>query len=234
MNENYITYQDDRAVERIFLKANIKPHMIRRLRRFRAILAGGSLLSELFNVGDVGDYDFYFREDYLYKQALSYDGSYGRHGTLHTSTYQYAANKPIQLINIVFGEPTEILDSFDITACQLAYDTYSGNFIFSKQGLEDISNRLIRFNHFKYPLANLARAVKYINKGLCLPISELVKIKIVLSGMKEEEIYHYEQYNHFSYKQYENDIIKLFGRFNFDKPLHEHLIKRLAEKCVDI
>lgn len=235
MNEKYVEYENIELAANIFKKADIKPVIFRRLRRFRAILAGGSLLSELFHIGEVNDYDFYFRDKYAYNEAVMMnEGMHRPHATLHTNTYKYSASKPLQYVNMIFGSPEEILDSFDMTVCQLAYDVYNNKFIFSVKGLEDIENKIIRFNNFKNPLGNMRRAVKYINKGLKLPVSELTKIKIFMSNMSEDEIYHNGGYNSFTYKQYEDEILKLFGRFNFNKPLHEHLMKRLAEKCIEL
>ena len=70
------------------------------------------------------------------------------------------------LLDELLGSPNEIINQFDFTVTQGAYDCSCDNFTFGKDFLKHIAQRRLVFNlKANYPIASLFRVNKYLKKG---------------------------------------------------------------------
>jgi hypothetical protein len=75
----------------------------------------------------------------------------------------------------MFSYPKDVIDRFDFTVCMGAYvPAWRKDFIFGKDFLVDLSQRVLRYNPGEYPIASLWRAKKFLKRDFKLPAVELI------------------------------------------------------------
>jgi len=74
------------------------------------------------------------------------------------------------------------VDSFDLTACCCAYSVDDESIICHEDWLKDVKAKIIAFNDVTFPVASIARIVKYHAKGYRYTESTLSAFVMMISG----------------------------------------------------
>lgn len=133
-------------------------------------LAGGAIRRTLIGMNLDSDFDFFFHDvDQLavFRKAIESKGAKKTANNEHAETYILkitGKDRIIQLIKMGFYESAEqLLDSFDFTVTQLAYD--GTDFIFGKYTLWDLSRKRLALHKLTYGVSSTRRLIKYTNQG---------------------------------------------------------------------
>lgn len=139
-------------------------------------IAGGAMRSLVANEEHVSDYDFFFKDKEqmeLFRSNLEASTAINilkKKSNDHCDTYSIVIpykeyNKfEVQLVHIsYYDSPQLLLDSFDYTICQFAYD---GESLFTGEfSILDLMRRRLAVNTITYPVSSVRRMIKYTNKG---------------------------------------------------------------------
>jgi hypothetical protein len=153
-------------------------------------LAGGSVWKAIENLPLDCDIDFFFKDEIQYDEYLrklksipyvyhvvtekknDYNITFGFH------IYERGYNKTIPLQFVSFrlcNSLEELLNGFDFTVCQFGFD--GQQLMIGDTALEDLKNRIIRFNN----VANCANTAhhlrKYLEKGFTIPPDQQQKFE---------------------------------------------------------
>jgi hypothetical protein len=135
------------------------------------VVLGGGALRGLFNKDEkIDDIDIFFTD---LTQAPNVEKTLVKKGYKvvfkcplgHLTTLKKNGEIKIQLITErQYVSPEEMIDTFDIEACRLAYD---GKHIYvgSRQTIRDIRRKQINLWRIDYPNATFKRVIKYTAKG---------------------------------------------------------------------
>lgn len=139
-------------------------------------IAGGALRSLVANEDHVSDYDFFFKDKEqleMFRSIMESSASIkilSKKSNDHCDTYSIVIpNKEynkfeVQLVHISYYEsPQLLLDSFDYTICQFAYD--GDSFFTGEFSILDLMRRRLAVNVITYPVSSVRRMIKYTNKG---------------------------------------------------------------------
>lgn len=133
-------------------------------------LAGGAIRRTLIGKKLDSDFDFFFKsEDHFkrYSKALKELGGVETRKTDTNETYSITiGSKPyiVQLIKIsYYSNPVAVIDSFDFTITQFAYDGES--LYCGKHSLWDLSRRKLALHKLTYGVSTMRRLIKYTNQG---------------------------------------------------------------------
>jgi hypothetical protein len=136
-------------------------------------LAGGALRRTLIGQGLTSDMDFFFssREKLeSFRAELTSMGAKKKNETKHQETYLFTPEDweydeiEVQLIKIgYYSSATDLLDSFDFTITQFAYD--GTNLYTGPYSLWDLSRKRLAVHKITYGVASMRRMIKYSNQG---------------------------------------------------------------------
>jgi hypothetical protein len=134
-------------------------------------LAGGALRRTLRGTEPHSDFDFFFRDaDQLerFKGCLI-----DNHGlSVHRETEHHVELRGkiddegviVQCIRFAYyGSPEEVINSFDFTICQFAYDGQM--LIAGEYALWDLGRKWLAVHKITYPLSTMRRVLKYTKQG---------------------------------------------------------------------
>jgi hypothetical protein len=154
---------------------------------FGAFIAGGAVTSA-FSDGRINDFDLFFPSgDKLDAAVASLDQNEKTKGLVKLVT-DYAISfvvdgHRVQLIRVLTGTPQQIIDSFDFTICQGAFD--GERFILGADFLQHIAQRRLVFNiAAEYPICSLYRARKFITRGYRLSGIDAIKLGLRIHSIK--------------------------------------------------
>lgn len=125
-------------------------------------IAGGSVRRVLSSSKESHDYDFFFRnEEQLKKTVSQIKGELVKENKFNTL---YNCGDKVQLIiHNFFDSPEELIESFDFTICQFAFDgknLYHGVF-----SLWDLGRKRLAINKITYATSTVRRLLKYCSQG---------------------------------------------------------------------
>jgi hypothetical protein len=152
-----------------------------------AFVAGGALTS-VFTAQPVNDADIYFKSRAAFEMAVfqSYEeGFWCVDASKRAVTFSDNQTYIYQLMHFDFFPTAEdIFKAFDFTINMAALDLDSGEFTFHDDFLKHCSQRFLRFNKgTRYPLASLARVLKYQQRGYTIGKGDLLKIGLACRGV---------------------------------------------------
>jgi hypothetical protein len=140
------------------------------IRKDRIWLAGGAIRRLLTKQKLDSDFDFFFRSEDDFNEALAILGSLGpieeRKNRHNTSLLIRVGRKEfqIQLINFAYFPTLEaVLDSFDFSICQCGFD--GEKIVVGDNTLIDLANKRLIPHKITYPVASMRRTFKYVNQG---------------------------------------------------------------------
>ena len=94
--------------------------------------------------------------------------------------------KLIQLIKIITGPPSEVIQEFDFTVCSAALELkateqngeteITGTVLLHDDFFEHLAARVVVFTGSRFPLASLARAFKYVKKGYHICDENIIRL----------------------------------------------------------
>ena len=151
------------------------PALVETLKKLKLIrpgvILGGGALRGLFNEDEkIDDIDIFFTD---LTQAPNVEKTLIKKGYKvvfkcplgHLTTLKKEGEIKIQFITErQYVSPEEMIDTFDIEACRLAYD---GKYVYvgSRQTIRDIRRKQINLWRIDYPNATFKRVIKYTAKG---------------------------------------------------------------------
>lgn len=172
-------------------------------------IAGGAVRS-VFASEPINDFDIFFPSKQNFNDCIEKLGEIMENDKNDSSTqsthfkynftktdaaYSYTTKEKqqFQLIQAVFGSPSDILSSFDFTICMGAWipnatlPYTSKTFILDDLFLKHIAQHRLVFNaNANYPICSLWRALKYVKKGYKLPAVEAIKLALKINSIKIE------------------------------------------------
>ena len=145
------------------------------------ILGGGALQKLVRTDQEINDYDLFFKNKAALEltkahfESLGYDLIFEcPKGELFTyrkkaSIFDLIGPTKVQLISKFFYDgPEDLIDSFDFTATQWAYD--GENVHTTVQTIKDTKNKMLRLHKLTFPAATMNRVGKYKHlKGYKVP-----------------------------------------------------------------
>lgn len=154
------------------------------IKRNRGIIAGGALVSKKYDM-KINDYDFYFKTEEDFKNAVKEFDLLGIEPCFMTKkalSYTIDDHK-IQLIRVLFGPVHKILNSFDLRICQIGYDYEDESYHDYDSNLIDSYNRDIKdvLNPEYFKRLQVSRLFKYQEKGF-------INKKSLLDYLDSEEL----------------------------------------------
>lgn len=178
--------------ERQKLKKYIGTEAYNMLKRYHAIVAGGSITS-LFCNREINDIDMYFKSkkdlsDFLYNEM---NGRWVIAKTDKAILFTYEKIK-IQAIYFRFFETAEdIFNTFDFTVCMGAFDFDTEKFVLHNDFLKHNVSKILKFNsNTAYPIVSALRINKYQKKGYTISKAEYLRIMLTILN---SHIDNYEQ-----------------------------------------
>jgi hypothetical protein len=167
--------------------------VLRKLATLEIVLAGGTIISA-FNDVATNDLDFYLTDPLKKDAALTMLREYFNHGepfytknavTLKRKVEGSRKMYTVQLITAFHGTPAQILDWFDFTITQGAYNFATNEFTFGERFFSDnISKTLIFQGKSKYPICAMYRTKKYQARGYKLPSSTIMHLALAIVQLK--------------------------------------------------
>jgi len=176
-----------------------------------AFFAGGSVAGYLLGL-DFSDYDLYFRTEESYKEfrkemdnvcgkpvsqnriviqdsrSPKFDG-YKIMTLRYSWTTEAEFYVPITLfhsIGFIIGEPLAVINTFDLSCSQAAYDPITYRWITTSAFDETKRTRKGSVEQYHSPLKTANRILKYMKRGITFPYGELMKMYMVLETEPEE------------------------------------------------
>ena len=92
----------------------------------------------------------------------------------------YTPTSLFHSIGFLSGEPLQIINTFDLSCCQAAYDPKNYKYITTPAFDETKRSRKGTIEVYHSPLKTANRVLKYINRGISFSYGELMKIYMVL------------------------------------------------------
>ncbi|MDY8046541.1 hypothetical protein UY416_09570 [Paenibacillus polymyxa] len=133
-------------------------------------LAGGAIRRTLIGMELESDFDFFFKNAEqlsLFRKGIEKIGANKINENEHAETYMKRINGKDRLIQIVkmdfYDSPETLLDSFDFSITQLAYD--GTDFYFGKYTLWDLPRKKLTLHKLTYGVATMRRLIKYTQQG---------------------------------------------------------------------
>lgn len=151
-------------------------------------LAGGAIRS-FFTEQPVQDFDLYCRNAQAHYEVSNLLSRYSSctHQTGNAKTYEVQLKDEtckVQLIEAYFGDIPTVLNKFDFTVCQGAYNFEREQFWIADRFLLDNVQRKLVYNfNNEYPLSALARTQKYAEYGYKISNHELMKIAMKIGTL---------------------------------------------------
>lgn len=188
MSYQKASIKDERSVYSNYLKEHL-PFVNEDRTLFPGVVIAGGAVRAYFHAEQIEDFDLFFRRNndftfrenidrvrhtlmdkgfketfvcpegklYTYKKDIEIDITKVTHYTKTPIKVQLITEK--EFIGV-----QELLDSFDFTVTQFAYDD-EGRVWWSPQAISDTVDQMLNINKITYPVATLNRIIKYNKKG---------------------------------------------------------------------
>lgn len=161
--------------------------MYNALKKARAFIAGGSVLSSFTN-SDIHDIDVYFRDKESLVQAfldvtVNWESIYLSHTDKSITLSDRDTGAIVQFIHFdYFKTPQDIFDCFDFTVCMACIDLSNDELMLDEEFISDMASRTLNFNiGTRYPYISLLRTKKYQEKGYKISRGQMLKIATTCS-----------------------------------------------------
>lgn len=135
-------------------------------------LGGGALRRTISGLSPDSDFDFFFasKEQLAdFTSKLAAQGFTKKRETEHHEQWEGYSEKAERTIAVqcirfqYYPSPDEVLDSFDFTVCQFAFD---GEHIFAGEyAMWDLGRKRLSINKVTFPLSSMRRLLKYTRQG---------------------------------------------------------------------
>ena len=176
-------------------------------RNMQSYIAGG-VFKDIFQKQTYKDIDIFFENEKAfleYKNQIirsnNYSSLYNNQNAL--GFYNSNENISIDLVQKKFGDPLEILESFDFSVSKFCLYREEYNYykvIYHKHFFEDLVNRTLRFDSSKSdPVSQLSRVIRYSRYGFKINKSDYLNLlkrinemtPDIFEDLSMDEIYSY-------------------------------------------
>jgi len=172
-----VKYQREAA----FLKDQLGSYGVSLMRN--ACVAGGAVTS-VFSSSSINDFDLFFTSQKHLDNALKSAPRNDKTVETDSALSIVSEGRRLQLVKVVLGTPSEIINKFDFTICEGAFHLEEG-FCFGTNFLEHLAQRRLVFNlTAEYPICSLYRAVKFIKRGFHLSGIDAIKLGLRIQSLK--------------------------------------------------
>lgn len=156
-------------------------------------LAGGSLRRVISGITTKdSDFDFFFKSEtdcIEFDKKLIESGFVIKYKNDKNTTYERDGIKVQSIYFQYFDSPQAVIDSFDFTICQLAYD---GEYLYAGEyTLWDIARKRLVVNKISFATSTVRRLIKYAKQGFTACsgcISEILKAVVVNPETIQSEV----------------------------------------------
>lgn len=139
-------------------------------------VAGGACTS-VFSAQKINDLDlFFYTKDFINQFQAPY-GANKVFESENADSYESNGIK-FQVIKKVWGEPKDVIETFDFTIAKCAYDDAKDSFWMNQCFLQHLAQRVLVYciTPGSYPIASLWRMRKFIQRGFWMPAAEMIKL----------------------------------------------------------
>ena len=157
-----------------------------------AYIAGGFLTSHFYDNTVYSDIDIFFRNKEGFETIKDLITSYAYRKQYHETDNAISfsdVGTPLQLISFQFGEPESVINTFDLSVCQIAMDFGSNEFYYGRLFKNNYRGGIKMMNYNEKsstPFQTLFRIIKYKRKGFDIPDWDLLKATLAIASLKLE------------------------------------------------
>lgn len=170
------------------IESKFPPTVVEILRENGAVLAGGAIRDTVAEL-PVKDWDFFFPNQLSHDTAVAELGALYRTETKSKLATTFVIGGVIvQLINprISHGTAWEIIQSFDFTMCQAAYDLAAHKLVAGNRFSIDTADRKLVFTGGTFIGNSFERAMRYAQRGWRMDKEECYKLTQAIRALSEE------------------------------------------------
>ena len=143
---------------------------------YRCIIAGGFVRA--YYAGETpADMDVYFQKQEDcddFEKIMSESEDWEETFRTDRAISFTSGRKRVQLISVIFGEPSVIIDAFDYTVCAIAS---CGSLVFMHDDFfRDLAGRVLVFTGSSFPTSSLKRSYKYLKRGYSICDENIIAI----------------------------------------------------------
>lgn len=220
------------------LYAYLGKELVELLKKYKVIVAGGTITSLLSNK-DINDIDVYFRNEESIIDFVSEiwgDSHWVVSHTKKATQFAFAVKDrdaiDLQLIHFeYFNSPEEIFKTFDYTVCMGAFDFEKEEFVLHEDFLKHNSQRLLKFNSdTAFPIVSMLRVQKYENKGYKISKPEFIRIILTCMNL---DINTYEELKEQMGGMYGINYDKLFEDVDDEEFDLQQAIDKISDLVLD-
>jgi hypothetical protein len=172
-----------------FLKDEAGPFVLSLMKEYSACIAGGALTSA-FSSSRINDFDVFFPSPYTLEQAIRIAPRDDKTIETDSALSIISEGHRVQLIKVLTGSPEQVIDSFDFTICQAAFQFKPNEtgFWFGKGFFPHLAQRRLVFNvSAEYPVCSLFRVAKYLKRGFHFSGIEAIKLGLRIQALEIED-----------------------------------------------
>ena len=165
-------------------------------------IAGGHALGLLTTKQHKGDIDIFF----ISEEALGEAKSIYTHTIIYDSDYATTYDNNVQFVHYKFGTPKEILETFDLNVCRVAYIPYREEFI-DLRG--DTPNEIKIMEPENYTL--FTRVEKYLFRDFTIDAEQLKYLRTLMTtdGLKDKDAYGVGVYMKFTEEEFASRLFTI-------------------------
>lgn len=139
------------------------------LRMYKSLILAGGAIRDSLNGREIADYDFFFTDLTTKDRVREYlvDNGYSLVFACplgHLYSYKKDDLKVQLITKMAYGTIENLLNSFDFTICQFAYN-HEGVVYTNKQAIKDNKTNTLTVHEVTFPTSTINRISKYKAKG---------------------------------------------------------------------
>lgn len=168
-----------------FLRDQMGPEVMALMSRFGGVIAGGAVTS-VFSSARVNDFDLFFPTQKHLDDAIASLTLDEKVINTDSALSVIIGGHRVQLVKVITRTPAEVINSFDFTICQAAFDLDDG-FIFGADFFQHLAQRRLVFNiNAEFPICSLYRVRKFIKRGFHFSGIEAIKLGLRIQALEIE------------------------------------------------
>ena len=155
-------------------------------------IAGGACTS-VFSNKPINDLDIYFRteegfnaftEGHMQKLDAEDHYIYSLVAVTNNALTYKKGKSTIQLIKKYFLNPKDLIEKFDFTICQCAYNNITDEFILGEDFLHALASRSLKFTgKTDYPIASFYRMKKFMSRGYNASAVDMIAMALCVNNL---------------------------------------------------
>ena len=170
--------------EAAFLKDQMGESVRAILAETGGFIAGGAITSA-FSAAPVNDFDVFFQTQQALDQAIAAIPQDDKTVITDSAVSVVIDKHRVQLIKCVVRPMPEVINGFDFTICQGAFNLEQ--FIFGEDFFRHLAQRRLVFNMAaEFPICSLYRARKFIKRGFHFSGIEAIKLGLRIQALEIE------------------------------------------------